>query len=248
VRSTVHKTVNLILAVFAGLLSLPALIFGLYLFSCWIRIHTADVFYVAYPYLLAAIVLGSTGALSVFCSVYGALRRSFYGLIFLAPVVLGLATLVYIPDGTPHIQRSLMDDTNYLSATGSFLRVWYESHHRFPKDRAEFFDALKSGPAAWQYRVSAPPLESDYAKRGVRLLYQVVVVNNASGPQIASLSQEPGVIYYCVTDDQQQFWVTMTGLNQDVSRSATLKTVADGSYDRPWLVTAAGKDYRLAIR
>jgi len=56
------------------------------------------------------------------------------------------------------------------------------------------------------------------------------------------------VIYYCVTDDQQQFWVTMTGLNQDVSRSATLKTVADGSYDRPWLVTAAGKDYRLAIR
>ena len=32
VRSTVHKTVNLILAVFAGLLSLPALIFGLYLF------------------------------------------------------------------------------------------------------------------------------------------------------------------------------------------------------------------------
>jgi hypothetical protein len=247
VRTTVHKTVNLILAAFAGLLSLPALIFGSYLFSCWVRIHTADVFYVAYPYLPAAIVLGSIGTFSAFCSVYGALRRSLYGLVFLAPVVFGLATLVHIPDGTPHVQRSMMDDTNYLSATGSFLRVWYESHRRFPKDRAEFFDALKSGPAAWQYRVSAAPMESDYAKRGVPLPYQVVVVSNASGPQLVSLSQEPGVIYYCVTNDQQQFWVTMTGLNQDVSRSATLKTVADRPYDRPWLVTAAGKDYRLAI-
>lgn len=245
VRSTVRKTVNLILAVFGGLLSLPALIFGSYLFSCWVRIHTADVFYVVYPYLLTAIVLGGIGALTASCSVYGALRRSFYGLVFLAPVVLGLATMVYIPDGMPHVQRSMMDDTNYLSATGSFLRVWYESHHRFPKDRGEFVDALKNGPAAWQYRISAPPMESDYAKGGVRLPYQVVVVNNASGPRLGGLSQEPGVIYYCVTDDQQQFWVTMTGLNRDVSRSATLKTVAD---DSPWLVTAAGKDYRLASR
>jgi hypothetical protein len=248
VRSTVYKTVKLVLAGIAGLLSLPALIFASYLLSCWVRIHTANVFYVAYPYLLAAFVLGGIGALSAFCSIYSALRRSFYGLLFLVPIVLGLATMVYIPDGTPHVQRSMMDDTNYLSITGSFLRVWYELHHRFPKDQAEFLDALRSGPAAWQYRVRKPPAESDYAKGGVRLPYQVVVVNNASGPRLANLSQQPGVIYYCVTDDQQQFWVTMTGLHEDVSRSATLKTVADRPYDKPWLVTAAGKDYPLAIR
>jgi hypothetical protein len=237
----------MVLAAIAGLLSLPALILGSYLFSCWVRIHTADVFYVAYPYLLVAAVLGGIGALSALCSIYGALRRSFYGLMFLVPIMLGLATMVYIPDGTPHVQRSMMDDTNYLSATGSFLRVWYESHHRFPKDQAEFLEALRNGPAAWQYRVSAPPMESDYAKRGVRLPYQIVAINSASGPQLANLSPQPGVVYYCVTEDQQQFWVTMTGLKGDVSRASTLKRVADSSDGEPWLVTAAGKDYRLPI-
>jgi hypothetical protein len=243
VQGTVYNIVKAALAAVAGLLSLPALIFGSYLFSCWVRIHTADVFYVEYPYLLAAVVLGGIGALSAFCSIYGALRRSFYGLIFLIPIVLGLATMVYIPDGTPHVQRSMMDDTNYLSATGSFLWVWYEAHRRFPNDQAEFFDALRSGPAAWQNRVSAPPMESDYARGGARLPYQVVVLNGASGPRLTNLSQQPGVIYYCVTEDRQQFWLTMTGLHEDVSRGATLKTVADRPYDKPWLVTAAGKDY-----
>jgi hypothetical protein len=243
----VHKTVNVALAALAGLLSLPALIPGFYLFSCWIRIHTADVFYVEYPYLLAACVLVSIGALSASCSIYGAFRRSFYGLIFLIPLVLGLAIMVYIPDGTPHVQRSMMDDTNYLSTTGSFLRVWYESHHRFPKDHVELLDALTNGPAAWQYRVSAPPVESDYAKGGVRLPYQILVINGASGPRLENVSQQPGVIYYCVTDDQQQFWVTMTGLHEDVSRVATLRKIADAVDDKPYVVTAAGKDYPLAI-
>jgi hypothetical protein len=43
--------------------------------------------------------------------------------MFLVPIALGLATMVYIPDGRPHVQRSMMDDTNYLSATGSFFRI-----------------------------------------------------------------------------------------------------------------------------
>jgi len=141
----------------------------------------------------------------------------------------------------------MMDDTNYLSHTGSFLRVWYESHHKFPKDQAEFLDALRNGPAAWQYRVSAPPTESDYAKRGVRLPYQIVVINSASGPRLANLSEQPGVIYYCVTSDLQQFWVTMTGLPEDVSRRAVLKRDADRPYDKPSLITAEGKDYPVPI-
>ena len=63
------------------------------------------------------------------------------------------------------------------------------------------------------------------------------------GPRLGSLSQQAGGIYYCVTADAQQFWVTMTGLHEDVSRTGTLKRVADGSYDKPWLITATGEDY-----
>jgi len=244
-RNRAHKVVNPILGVVAGLLSLPALIFGSYLLVCWVRIHTADVFYVDYPYLLAASVLTGIGGISVFSSIYGIIRRSYYGLFFIVPIALGLATMVYIPDGFPHTQRSMMDDTNYLSTTGSFLRVWYESHSRFPKDQTELLNALRTGPAAWQFRVSTPPVQSDYAKKGARLPYQIVILNDASKPKLTDLSTEPGVIYYSVTSDLQQYWVTMTGLRQEVAPAASLKTVADLPQDRPWIVTGAGKDYRL---
>jgi hypothetical protein len=61
VHSPIRKTVRVFLAAVSGLFSLPALIFGSYLFVCWIRIHTMDVFYVEYPYLLAVFVFGGIG-------------------------------------------------------------------------------------------------------------------------------------------------------------------------------------------
>jgi hypothetical protein len=34
------------------------------------------------------------------------------------------------------------------------------------------------------------------------------------------MSQRPGVVYYCVTEDQQEFWVTMTALQDDYGLSS----------------------------
>ncbi|SRR6266496_3514500 len=240
-----RKSVRTVLAILSGLLSFPALIFGSYLLYCWIRIHSSDVFYVEYPYLLLGCIFIGIGMLSAACAAYGAFRRSFYGCVFVVPFFFGFGMMVYIPDGTPHLQRSMMDDTNYLLSVSSFFRVWYEAHRSFPKNEVEFLEALRNGPAAWQYRVTAPSQQSDYAKGGARLPCQIVVVNGASGPRLEGLSQRPGVIYYCVSDDQEQFWVTMTGLREDVARTATLKTAADRPSDKPWLVTAAGKDYPI---
>jgi len=210
---------RVLIAVVTGLFSLPALLFGGYFLACWIRIHTSDVFYVEYPYLTAALVFGGIGISCAFCSVYGALRRNCDGFIFVIPFVFGLATASYIPDGTPHIQRSMMNDGNFLSHTRSFLPVWYESHQRFPTDEGEFREALKQGAAAW-HEVS-PRFESDYAKGGKRLQYKVVIIRDATGPKLDGLSDQPGVIYYCVSGDNQRFWVTMTSLHQDVSGFAS---------------------------
>jgi hypothetical protein len=243
VNSPARKIVRTILAVAAVLFSLPSLIFGGYLIWCAVRIHTSDVYYVEYPYLLAACASIGIGVLSICCVVFALWRRSFYGVLFITPLIFGFFMLTYIPDGTPHVQRSMMDDANYLSAVRSFFTVWYESHERFPKDKAEFREALKQGPAAWQFRVSSPPLESDYAKDGKRLPYEIVVIEGATGPKLDGMTERPGVIYYCVSADKQQFWATMTGLYQDVSPKASLKRVADRPLDDPWLVTASGKDH-----
>jgi hypothetical protein len=241
VSSPIRKTARTVLAIVAGLFSLPSLIFGSYLVRCSFRIHTSDVYYVQYPYLAAASVFIGLGLLSAACAAYGIRRRTFYGMIFVLPFAWGFATLVSIPDATPHAQRSMMDDANYLSHIHSFFEVWYESHQSFPKNEGEFRDAIKQGPAAWQFRVTAPSDESDYAKNGERLSYKVIVITEATGPKLDGLSERPGVIYYCVSPDYQQFWATMTGLAEDVSPTATIKRVGDRSYDEPWLVKGSGK-------
>jgi len=228
-----RTSLKVLLTVVFGLFSLPMLIFGGYFLVCWFRIHTSDVYYVAFSYLTAGLIWMGIGILSLLATLYGAWRRSFYGLLFVVPLFLGLGAMVIIPDGRPETFRSMVADSNYLSDTNSFLRVWYEDHHRVPVSESEFKEAMAKGPAAWQYRVRAQP-ESRY-KRGAKLLpYELVIINNAISPRLTDVSQRPGVIYYCVSRDQQEFWVTMTSLNSDEASAAVIERVAKH---------AAGSDY-----
>lgn len=234
---------RIILAIIVAIFSLPQLGLGFYLLSCWLRIHLTDVYYVDYPYLATGLIFIGLGVLSCLATVYGVRRRGLYGLLFVIPVMIGLWTMVYLPDGTPHIQRSMLN-TNYLSSIASFSRVWFEANHKFPGNESEFHQAMATDPAAGQNRVQSPFRLSPYSRAGERLPYEIVVVRDASGPRLENMSSRPGVIYYCVSSDQQSFWATMTALNQDVSRSASLNNVA-GIPGRPWIIEANGKDYPL---
>jgi hypothetical protein len=113
-------------------------------------IHSSDVFYVEYPYLLLGCVFIGIGVLSAACAAMAFFGEVFYGSVFVLPSLFGFGVMVYIPDGTPHVQRSMMHDANYLSSISSFFRVWYEVHRSFPNNEVEFLDALRNGPAAWQ--------------------------------------------------------------------------------------------------
>jgi hypothetical protein len=237
--------ISVALTVVFGLFCVPPLIFGGYLLVCWFRIHAANVYYVGYPYLLVALIFISVGALCMLSTLYGAWRRSFYGLLFCVPVAFGLLAMVVIPDEIPH-SRSI-DDVNYLSSVNAFFRVWYEANRRFPATETEFKEALAKGPAAWQYRVKAPSSESPYFRSGTRLPYDIVIVPNANGPRLDNVSDRPGVIYYCVSGDQQEFWVTMTSLRRDISPTASLMMTLDIP-EKVLVVGAAGKDYPVRPR
>jgi hypothetical protein len=223
-----------ILFVGFGTFSLPMLLFGGYLLICWLRGHTTDGYYVNYPYLKAAVIWIVVGVFSLLLTVVAAWGRSSDRALFAVPILLCFVSLTIIPDQLPHLSESMMTDSNYLSSMRAFFGIWYEGHHNFPANEAEFRKALAEGPAAWQYSVSAP--ESQYRQRGNPVPYQIVVVSNATGPRLADVSQRPGVVYYCVSKDLQEFWVTMTALRSDVARTATLKRVAeepDGDY---WMI------------
>jgi hypothetical protein len=145
-----RTVLRVLLSVLFGLFSVPMLGYGSYLVVCWFRIHTSDVYCADYPYATAALVWSAVGLLSLWATLHGVWRRSFYGFLLVAPVLLGLAAMVSIPDLLPR-GVSMMADTNYLSDVNSFFRVWYENNHRFPASEAESRDALRKGPEAWQY-------------------------------------------------------------------------------------------------
>lgn len=114
-----------------GLLSLPPVVYGAYLLWCFLRIHTADLYYADYPYLSAALAFLGLGALSFWTTFYAVWRRSFYGLFFVVPVFVGLATMVLVPNLVPHGFSSVAD-TNYLSSVTAFFVFGMRNITDFP--------------------------------------------------------------------------------------------------------------------
>ena len=210
-----------------GPFCLPPLIFGSYLGICWVRIHTTSLYYVEYPFFLGASISTAVAALSIFLTLHGVWRRSYYGVVFVPPVLFGLVFMIQIPDLIPYLNRSMVADSDFLSNSRAFLQSWYEQNHRFPNSETEFQDAMAKGSVVWRNQIEPLPVESAYSQHGTRLPYQVVVLANATGPRLRNLSSRPGIIYYATSTDQQRFWITMTGLQNDTATAATVKRIAD---------------------
>lgn len=112
-----------------GLFCLPPLIFGLYLGICWVRIHTTSLYYVEYPFFLGASISIAVAALSIFLTLHGVWRRSYYGVLLVPPVLFGLVFMIQIPDLIPHVNHSMVADSDFLSNSRAFLQSWYEQNH-----------------------------------------------------------------------------------------------------------------------
>jgi hypothetical protein len=227
---------------FFGMFSLPSIIFGGYLFVCWIRIHTAAVYYTDFPYATASLALIGAGLLGLLVTVYAAWRRSFYGLLFLVPLLLGLGVPLIFPRARPEMHRGWVIDGKVLSGVESSLRAWYESRRKFPVGEAEFLEAMTIGSSTGQHWVS-PDYRSRYMQGGKPLPYQIVLSANATGFRLTDLTDRPAVIYYCVSHDLQEFWITATGLQSDVAPATGLKQ-SGYTPALDWRVShASGNDY-----
>jgi hypothetical protein len=231
-RDSTRTVLRLLLTVFLALFSLPMLLFGGYFLICFVRIHFSGVFYTEYSYGAAAIAWIGIGALSLRAVVHGVWRRSYYGTLFIIPIFVGLAATVIIPNLQPRLP-SLTANEDFLRHVKENSRIWYESHHRFPIDAAEFRSAL--GTMSLD--------ESLYMQRGRALPYEIVGTTGAGGPKLDDISPRPGEVYYCVSGDSQEFWVTMTTLRSAVASKAVLARFLGFTDQRVLIVHANGKDY-----
>jgi len=180
---------------------------------CWFRIHSVPYYpyYADYRFALVGATCLVLGLLNLSSTLYAIWRRSFDGLLFAVPIVAGLAFTHIMPDYTPHAV-TLIADTEYLSDVRSSLIRWDKENYRFPATDAELGSVV------------GLPRTSRYRQDGNLLAYEFVVQTNAEGPRVASVSPRPGVIYYCVSKDLQQFWLTMTRLQFDMDSTAHVES------------------------
>jgi hypothetical protein len=216
------------LSVILGLFSIPMLGSGAHLFVCFARIHTSNQYYVDYPYMTAAMIWLAVGLLNLWATLYGVWRRSFRGSLLAITVIAGLAANEIAVNHTPHV-ASLGADIHYLSRVRSSLDASYENHRKYPSSEAEFRNAIGL--------VSASP----YKQHGNSLPYDVVIVRDAKGPRLTDISQRPAVLYYCVSNDLQEFWVTMTRLESAMASTAQLE-LAKGLPQEFWVYHGVGRD------
>jgi hypothetical protein len=229
------------LFVLVGVFCLPTVLYGGYLVYCWIRVHTSSVYYTDYRYGNNVAIFLGAAVISLFALWTGTVKKGFSRLLLAIPIIVGVAAMIFIPEATPR-NASLGADANYVSMMGSSLHDWYQEKGRFPASEEEFKDAMAKGAAAWQKMFGDSPT-SGYLKDGEVVPYEVTVEKNANGPRVNNVSQRPGMVHYCVSQDLQEYWLTMTELQGDFGTAATIKRIGAGPHDEVLVLHASGKDY-----
>jgi hypothetical protein len=226
--------------VVAGILTFPVAGFGVYFLACWVRLHVTSAYYYDYPYGTVGTGLVLLATIVLWITLYGVFRRSFKGLLLALSLFLAFAAAVQVPNLIPPDGRVRQEV--YLAEMAPTLRAWYETHHQFPSSEAEFENAA----SAWRahgasYAPSAR--QSGYRQQGHPLAYEVVITSNATGPRVSDVSERPAVIYYCVSGDLQEFWLTMTNLPSDIGSKAEVVHSANPPSEPLEMIYATGRDY-----
>jgi hypothetical protein len=179
------------------LFCLPMFLYGGWMLSLWIMIQVRRCVYLEYPYLpigVASVVLCSVALL---CVLQGAKRRGYWRLLFMVPVVMGLWAMIVIPNIAPFDAKS----ATHVFEVANQLDSFGKARGRFPQDENEL--------ERW---VPAAAASSPYGKDGRELSFRVVLIANASGPQMGGLGNDPGVTLYGLSSDRRDVWLSQTEL------------------------------------
>jgi len=210
-------TISLLLLFFC----LPLFMFGASYLNMWIMSKGGDLYSFYYPYLQMASIYFAAALVAVGAMLYR-LRCNFPGLL-IVPVVLCLCGAIFFPNLQPHG----INDSNYMTTVTFDCDEWAGAHHRYPANDLEMQEALRSttrkddvlrnGGLRW-------PEESQYRYQGQVLPYQVVVENQKKGPHVTNVHGRPGVVYYAVSPDFKEYWLTMSVLSSSTPGFANLLT------------------------
>ncbi len=170
-------------------------LYGGWLLKLWITIQLQRCVYLEYSYLTVGIAFVSLGIVALLCALYATRRRGYWSALFAFPVIAGLWTMVVMPNIVPNDAKSAYHIQNMASE----LKTFSSEHGLFP-DRETALPAKDSKEL------------SPYYQRGRQLPFRIVWVPNSTGPFLNSPGPYPGVIFYAVSANQREVWLTGTEL------------------------------------
>lgn len=185
--------VSFVCAILSGLFCLPMFLYGGWLLKLWITIQLQRCVYLKYSYLTVGIAFVSLGIVALLCALYATRRRGYWSALFAFPVIAGLWTMVVMPNIVPNDAKSAYHIQNMASK----LKTFSSEHGLFP-DRENALPAKDSKEL------------SPYYQRGRQLPFRIVWVPNSTGPFLNSPGPYPGVIFYAVSANQREVWLTGT--------------------------------------
>lgn len=230
-KSRRFSTIGLTVAILAGLLSLPPLVFTWSVVHLWIRflLRPADAFYTNSWMSTSVFVFALAGPLVILLVLVGAfasLRSSWprWPVVALSiAIVIALYSMVVIPN-LPLWDAERIEGIVHLATIEHSLESWGRTNGRFPVAQAELEIAIAKG--------SQQP--SIYRQDDHALSYQLRLLPHQTGPY-RTQPESPAIVYYAVTRSGNQFWLTASGLNSAVSkRAAMLKTDSFTASKQPW--------------
>jgi hypothetical protein len=167
------------------------LIFGGWLLKLWITIQLERCVYLEYSYLTVGVAFVSLGVLALLCALYATRRRGYWSALFAFPVVAGLWTMVVVPNIVP-----------YDRGTSSHIQIVMRELEAFSSENGGFPDRETALPDVL-LKESSP-----YYQNGRQLPFRTVLLPNATGPFLDNPGADPGVIFYAVSSDRQEVWLS----------------------------------------
>jgi hypothetical protein len=192
--------------IIGGLLCIPGIVVGGMLTYDWIRLKTHSLMYFDYRYAASGLLwlcISLAGMIAAACTLS---RRVFYGILPLMAVAIGLVATLSVPEVNPRVEM-MTRATSLLGHADRSLALWDEAHGSFPESDVELLNALSERPLS-EARI--------FGFGSERLPYQVKLIANAVGPYMQTPPDQPGVFVYAVRGDFQEYWLTMTTLDEPV--------------------------------
>jgi len=187
--------VSFLAAILSGLFCLPMLLYGGWLLKLWITIQFQRCVYLQYSYLTIGIAFVAFGVVALLCVFYAARKQGKWSALYVVPVIAGLWTMAAVPNMVPYDKKS----AHHIQNMAHELELFNSEHSRFPdRETALPADVLNE--------------PSPYYQNGRQLPFRTVLVPNATGPFVSNPGSDPGVIFYAVSADQQEVWLTATEL------------------------------------